>query len=142
MSSSTIYDAFRALLTAQSYTVDPDGVHLEDSALAVFETQAELIYGDGWPSTNQSGGQLLNINRQLIVKQGVVVESGSAARDDSQKEKVTAEEVVIKAFLNPANRPTGCRKIYLVSVTSEESSASNFIVIAEFEIEYQLNLCA
>lgn len=141
MSSSTIFDAFRALLTAQSYTTDPDGVHLDDSALANYESQAELIFGEATPGA-QSGGNLQNINRQMIVKQGVVVESGSAARDTAEKEKLTAEEVVIKAFMNPSNRPTGCRKIYFLGSDIEELSASNFNVVLEFGIEYTIDVCA
>lgn len=141
MSSSTIFDAFRALLTAQSYSVDPDGVHIEDSAQSNFEARAELIFGEATMGS-QSGGNLLNVNRVMIVKQGVVVENASAARDSAEKEKLTAEEVVIKAFMNPSNRPTGCRKIYFVGSDVEELSASNFIVTTEFQIEYTIDLCA
>ena len=138
MSSSTIYTAYRALLTGLSLVDDPDGTPLANEALTRFTDEAQIDFEDGRKGPH-CGGLRRNIDQEMTVMRGIDV---SSDRDTANKAYIAAVDQIIQTFESPSNYPSGVRKCYYMRHRREEKTADIWLVFVEFEIEYQISISA
>ena len=138
MSGSTIFTAFRALLTGLSLVDDPDGTRLDDEALSRFTDESALDFEEATRGA-RAGANIQNVNQVMRVRRGFVV---TADRDTSMKAWIAAQEAIIAVFLAPSNFPSGLRKIEYIGGRKIEKTAEVWIAEVDFQIEYQVSVNA
>ena len=138
MSSSTIFTAFRALLTGMSLVDDPDGTRLDDEALPRFTDEASLDF-DVAERGARAGAFIQNVNQVMKVRRGFVV---TADRDTSNKSWLAAQEAILQTFMAPSNFPAGLRKIEYLGGRKIEKTAEIWIAEVDFQIEYAVSIPA
>lgn len=134
MSISTIFDAYRTILTGLS--LDQDDLPLEEEAYSLFQDAVSLHFEE-MRRGQRVGNFRQNINQVMRIRRGFIVEG---TRDEKMKSWANANAAIIGAFMSPSNQPAGVRKILYEGAKKEERTAEVWIAEIDFLIEYSVSI--